>query len=219
MPADKVTRASPWHVVFIIDDSGSMGPSENQKGPTPAEKVSNGLRDMLTEMVVIAKGSLPYFKVSLISFGSAADILAEAKSEKDVDIEKIVNFAGNSGSTRPSEAFRSAIEILKRNPGKATDFRPYVFFFSDGVPDDDDTTAALEAAAELKSLKIDAGEPTIWALGFGAIDAKFMKRIASAEKFKEVQDVDKLARLFPVIGTLAGTTSGEAAIDQGIMNY
>ena len=63
-------------------------------------------------MVVIAKGSLPYFKVSLISFGSAADILAEAqKSEKDVDIEKIVNFAGNSGSTRPSGGI--SIKLLR----------------------------------------------------------------------------------------------------------
>jgi uncharacterized protein YegL len=196
-----------------------MGPSDNQKGPTPAEKVSNGLRDMLTEMVVIAKGTKPYFKVSLIVFGSGAEILAEAKSEKDIDIEKVVNFTGNSGSTRPSEAFRSAIEILKRNPGKTTDFRPYVFFFSDGMPDEDDTTSALQAAEELKSLNIDAGQPTIWALGFGAIDAKFMKRIASAEKFKEVQDADRLAKLFPVIGTVAGTKPGENAIDQAIMNY
>ena len=112
-----------------------------------------------------------------------------------------------------------AIEILKRNPGKSTDFRPYVFFFSDGAPDEDDKTLALQAPAELKGLMIDAGEPTIWALGFGAFDETFMRKVASPEKFKEISDAAALSKLFPVIGTTAGTQTGEAGVDKAILNY
>jgi uncharacterized protein YegL len=196
-----------------------MGASGNQKGPFPASQVCDGLKSMVAEMEVIAKGSKPYFKLSIIAFGSSAEKLAEAQGEREIDINRIANFTGSRGTTRPSEAFRMAADILRRNPGKQTDFRPYVFFFSDGVPDDDDRTEALDAAAEIKALKIEAGEPTIWALGYGALDQNFMREVASAEKFKEVSDAAALSKLFPIIGTTAGTKTGESAIDSAIMNY
>src|SRR4051794_8482230 len=130
MPADRITSASPWHVVLIIDDSGSMSGE-------PASQINDGLRSMVAEMEVIAKGTKPYFKISIVAFGDNADVLAEAKGERDIDINQIANFSGSRGTTKCSEAFERATEILKRNPGKDTDFRPYVFFFSDGVPNDD----------------------------------------------------------------------------------
>jgi uncharacterized protein YegL len=206
-------------VVFIIDDSGSMGPDQSQKGASPASQVCDGLKSMVAEMEVIAKGSKPYFRISIIAFGTNADNIAEAQGEREIDINAIATFTGSRGSTRPSEAFRMAIDILKRNPGKPTDFRPYVFFFSDGAPDDDDRVSALQAAAELKALKIDAGEPTLWALGYGAIDKDFMQKVGGAERFKEVTDAAALSKLFPIIGTTAGTQTGEAGVDKAIMNY
>jgi uncharacterized protein YegL len=223
MPAEKVTSTSPWHVVLIIDDSGSMGPEANVRGgPTPASQVNEGLRSMVAEMEVIAKGTKPYFRVSIIAFGSNSEIIAEAKSERDIDIDRIATFAGSRGSTKPSHAFRLAEELLRRNPGAPTDFRPYVFFFSDGVPDNDDRLPAFEAAANLKSLNIAAGQPTIWTFGYGNIDRKFMKQVATSEFFKEVPDAHALARLFPVIGTSAtsgGPKTGESAVNIAIMNY
>lgn len=219
MPADKVTSASPWHVVLIIDDSGSMGGDPNKSAASPASQVNAGLRSMIAEMEVFAKGTKPYFKISIVAFGDNADILAEAKGEREIDVNQIANFSGSRGLTKCSEAFERASEILKRNPGVATDFRPYVFFFSDGRPNADDEQLALQAAADLKRLNIAAGQPTIWALGFGDIDPAFMKQVASGvEYFKELPDAAALTKMFPIIGTLAGTKTGESAINTAIMN-
>jgi uncharacterized protein YegL len=214
MPAERIASASPWHVVFIIDDSGSM------KGKASAQ-VNIGLESMLSEMEVRAKGTKPYFKVSVIAFGSNAEILAEAQNERAV-VGRLSKFSGSRGGTRPSGAFRLATEILTRNPGAGTDFRPYVFFLSDGRPDDEDRGAAVQAAASLKQLSISAGEPTVFAIGYGDVDEAFMRSVCSnkesGECFSKLPDVNALLRLFPLIGSVAGTRSGESAIDTGIMN-
>ena len=125
MPADRITSISPWHVVLIIDDSGSM--SEPKGGLIPAAQVNDGLRSMIAEMEVIAKGTKPYFKISIIAFGSDAEIIAEAKNERDIDIDKIATFAGSRGTTRCSQAFRLAADVLKRNPGRS--YRFYALYF------------------------------------------------------------------------------------------
>lgn len=211
MPADRVWSESPWHVVLIIDDSGSM--------ERDSKFVNEALKSMVAEMEVIAKGTKPYFKISIIAFGDTPDILAEAKGEREIDINKIATFAGTRGLTKCSEAFELASTVLKRNPGKDTDFRPYVFFFSDGCPNSDDVQLAKQAAADLKRLSIPAGAPTIIALGYGDIDRNFMQEVASnRELFKEVPDASGLVRLFPAIGTIAGTKTGEGGINTAIMN-
>jgi len=219
MPADRITSNSPWHVVLIIDDSGSMSAEPTGKGPSPASQVNEALRSMVAEMEVIAKGTKPYFKISIIAFGDSADILAEAKGERDIDINTIASFAGSRGTTKCSEAFDLACQVLQRNPGKDTDFRPYVFFFSDGRPNDGDAQPTIDAAKTLKSLKLAAGQPTVWTLGYGDIDPTFMKQVASSsEYFKQLPDASALAKLFPAIGTIAGTKTGESAVNTAIMN-
>jgi uncharacterized protein YegL len=217
MPADRITSNSPWHVVLVIDDSGSM--SDDKNGPSPASQVNEGLKSMVAEMEVIAKGTKPYFKISIIAFGDDADLISEATGERDIDINSIAIFSGSRGLTKCSEAFIRAAEVLKRNPGKDTDFRPYVFFFSDGCPNADDVQLALDAAADLKRVSIPAGAPTIVALGYGAIDHKFMAQVASnRELFKELPDAAALVKFFPAIGTIAGTKTGESAVNTAIMN-
>src|ERR1700682_5058756 len=109
MPADRITSASPWHVGLVVDDSGSMSGA-------PASHVNDGLRAMVSEMEVIAKGTKPYFKISIVAFGSSADVVEQAKSERDIDINKIATFSGSRGGTRCSEGFRLAADVLKQNP-------------------------------------------------------------------------------------------------------
>lgn len=209
MPADRITSETPWHVMLIIDDSGSMSGE--------SDKVNEALQAMIAEMEVIAKGTKPYFKISIISFGSSAKVIAEAKSERDIDVNKIAVFDGSSGSTNVAEAFRAAADTLRSHPGRPTDFRPYVFFFSDGKPDD--PAAALKAATALKELDVAAGQPLVWALGYGGIDPDFMKKVSSdPEFFKELPDPSKLISMFPAIGTIAGAKTGESAINSAIMN-
>ena len=174
---------------------------------------------MIAEMEVFAKGTKPYFKISIVAFGDSADIICEAKGERDIDINEIATFCGSRGLTKCSEAFERAAEILKRNPGKDTDFRPYVFFFSDGRPNPEDENAAIRSADDLKQLDIAAGQPALWSFGYGDIDPVFMKHVASSlEHFKELPDAAALTRLFPAIGTIAGTKTGESAINTAIMN-
>lgn len=211
MPANRVTSETPWHVVLVLDDSGSMSGK-------PAADVNDGLRSMLAEMEVVAKGSKPYFKVSIVSFGSNAQVIEEFKGERDIDATKIAVFNGSSGSTAADRGIRAATDILKRNPGKSSDFRPYVFFFSDGNPDDE--SAALAAAKDLKSLNIAAGTPTVIALGLGSVNEQFMKSIATNQEFfVHLTDSSQLAKLFPLIGTVAGSrASGEQAINNTIIN-
>ena len=45
-----------------------------------------------------------------------------------------------------------------------------------------------------------------------------MKEVAGLEFFKEFADATAFARLFPSIGTIAGTKTGESAINSAIMN-
>lgn len=211
MPANRVTSETPWHVVLVLDDSGSM------EGK-PAADVNDGLKSMLAEMEVVAKGTKPYFKVSIVSFGSGAQIIEEFKGEREIDANAIAVFSGSSGTTAADRGLQAAIDILKRNPGKPSDFRPYVFFFSDGQPDD--AGAALNVANNLKALDIAAGNPTVIALGLGNVNDQFMKSVATnAEFYIHLTDSSQLARLFPLIGTVAGSrASGEDAINKTIIN-
>ena len=211
MPANRVTGETPWHVVLVLDDSGSMGGK-------PASDLNDSLAAMLAEMEVIAKGTKPYFKVSIVSFGSSARTIAECKGERDVDTSAVAVFRGESGTTAADQGLREAANILKRNPGKPSDFRPYVFFFSDGQPDD--AASALTAATELKSLIIAAGTPTVIAVGLGSVNEQFMRSVASNQEFYiHFTDSSQLIKLFPLIGTVAGSKAGgEQAINNVIIN-
>ncbi|MBI4724741.1 MAG: VWA domain-containing protein [Rhodomicrobium sp.] len=210
MPASRVTSASPWHIVLLLDDSSSLAGE-------PAQILNKALRDMIAEMEIAAKGTKPYFKISIILFGSSSRIIAEAVSERDIDLDRVAVFSGSSGSTNIGSALATAANLLERNPGRATDFRPFVFLFSDGLPDD--AQEALTAAQRLKSLNIPAGSPTIVCIGLGDTDVHFMKSVASSpELFLRLSDPMFLTRFFPAIGTVAGSKTGEASIKQAIMN-
>ena len=210
MPANRITSESPWHVVLVLDDSGSMAGN-------PSALLCESLKSMHAEMEITAKGTKPYFRVSIIAFGSSAKVIAEAQSEKDIDIDSVATFSGSSGSTAAHTALSFAYDLLKQHPGKATDFRPFVFFLSDGQPDD--AHAARMAADKVKTLDIPAGQPTIITVGFGSVDKPFMEAIASApELFVHLQSPAELTKFFPAIGTVAGSKTGEAAIKQAIIN-
>lgn len=211
MPADRVRSTSPWHLVFVLDDSGSM------EGEGAAQ-LREAVRTLVEELKLTSAGLKPYFKVSLIRFGSSPETLYEAASEQTVDPSVIDTFDASSGTTNVAAAFDEAHRILSRNPGKETDFTPYVFFFSDGMPDD--AAAALAAAERVKTLQIAAGMPRVVSIGLGEVDDDFMSRIASKkELYKHLHNASELTRLLPQIGTVLSTVSGgSAAVDQAVAN-
>jgi uncharacterized protein YegL len=211
MPASRVTSNSPWHIVLVLDDSGSMSGN-------PAQHLNDAVTAMVDEMKILSGGKKPYFKLSVVSFGSRPTVLCTAESEQTVALQNIASFGGNSGSTDAASALTEAADLLARNVGAPTDFTPYVFFLSDGVPDDE--RAALAAGDRLKSLSLAAGTPRVVTIGFGTVNDAFMEKLATTpELYKKLRDPREIINLFPNIGTIAASqASGTAGVDQAIMN-
>ena len=212
MPATRVTSNSPWHIVLIMDDSGSMS-------GTSSQDVNEGMRELHAALEMASMGQKPYFKVSVISFGTRASTLCTAVSETDLDLNVVANFSGGSGTTNAAAALDEAQQLLLKNGGNETDFEPFVFFFSDGHPDNRQT--AIAAADALKNLSVPAGTPRIVALGFGDVDDSFMKQIATnPELYKKMNESSDIVDLLPNIGTVAQSTprGGAAAVEKSIMN-
>lgn len=209
MPAPRVTSQSPWHMVLVLDDSGSMS-------GTPCNNLNEAIKELIEALVTSSMGQKPYFRVSVISFGSRAQTLVEALPETELDETAVANFSGDSGTTNAAAALDEAARLLVRNPGSASDFEPFVFFLSDGVPDNE--IAAIEAASKLKKLNIAAGMPRIVSLGFGDVDDSFMKRIASnAEMYKKMKSSQDIVKLLPAIGTIGTQAAGAANVERAIM--
>lgn len=210
MPADRVTTKTPWHIVLVLDDSYSM------QGD-PAANVNKAVETMIDEMRVMSNGTKPYFKVSILRFGSDVEPLCTAVSEQAIDMSSVTTLAGESGSTNAAGALDAAVRLLEANPGQATDFTPYVFFLSDGEPDD--AGAALKAGSALKSLAVAAGTPRLITIGFGDANDDFMRNLATnKELYKKLNDHREVTRLFPQIGTIASSQVGIQAVDTAIMN-
>lgn len=209
MPAVRVTSASPWHIVLVLDDSGSMSDK-------PAADLNQAVGGMISELQVISQGRKPWFRVSVIAFGSRPRVLAEFQSEQQIDVASVTTFNGSSGGTDMAAALAEAADLLRRNPGQATDFTPYVFLMSDGAPDD--PASAEEAARQLKQLNIAAGTPRLITVGFGAVVDALMRRLASqSELYIKCRSSHDLTNLFPVIGsTVATVTGGVQAVDEAI---
>lgn len=211
MPNHRVTSLNPWHILFVLDDSGSMSGD-------PSQNLNESMKLAIDEMKALTMGKKNYFKISVIKFGSQSTILSEAQSEKDIDENNIFQFSGSSGSTNMNAGLRDAEEILKRNGGKDTDFTPYIFLLSDGYPDDEQE--ALNAASDLKAMTIPAGTPKIITIGLGGgVREDSMKQLASTEElYVHLQQPEDMVRFFPNIGTATATGGGEEAIDQSIIN-
>jgi len=209
MPAQRVSRNSPWHIVFVLDDSGSMSGE-------PARQLNEAISHMISEMELISQGNKPYFKLSFIIFGSNYHVLCEEESEQKIDRAKVTSLAGDSGSTDMTSALMEAAALLKRRPGKPTDFDPFVFLLTDGNPDNRDS--ARKAAEALRQLEVAAGRPRLIVLGLGdAVDMTFLSQLAtSSELARHLKNPRDLGKFFPAIGTFVGADGGAGAIEQTI---
>ena len=209
MPASRVTSKNPWHVVLVLDDSGSMSGQ-------PCRDLNEAIKELIDALVTASMGQKPYFKVSVVSFGSNFNTLAEALPETDIDENVVANFQGGSGSTNAAAALDEAARILLNNPGEETDFEPFVFFLSDGCPDNANT--ALQAADKIKSLSLPSGSPRIVTLGFGSVDDSFMEGLANnSELYKKMASSQDIVKLLPAIGTIGTQAGGAADVEEAIM--
>ena len=109
MPAERVTRQSPWHVAFIIDDSASMASNDG------AKSVNEGMDLMIEEMRSLSQGLRPYFKISIVSFGSGAQDIYVVENEMQIDKSRVTQFRANSGSTNAAAA-KCSLRACSRDP-------------------------------------------------------------------------------------------------------
>jgi uncharacterized protein YegL len=200
----RIQSASPMHIVLVADDSGSM------KGQ-PAADVTLGLQTWVLELQQATRGKKPYFRFSLIVFGSHAEIVAEAVSINDVDATSL-ELDGAGGTTDLAAALRLVDEVLLRDSAGEADCPPFVFLYTDGKPND--ARAALEAAEQLKALRLPCGSPELIALGFGDADEALLRRMVSQPGFyKTCRDSAGLARLLPAVGTPTSVRGGPATVE------
>ncbi|MBB6255413.1 uncharacterized protein YegL [Nitrospirillum iridis] len=182
----------------------------------PAKDVNEAVETMVEEMRLLSQGMKPYFKISVISFGSDSTILAKAQSESQINLGAITKFGGNSGSTNAAAALSDAYNILASNGGSSTDFDPFVFFLSDGSPDN--SQLALDAGLRIKSLALPAGTPRIVTIGIGSPADAFMSSLATnPELYKKLQKSSDIKDLLPAVGTIAGTKTGADGVVEAIM--
>ncbi len=209
MPASRVTSRNPWHMVLVLDDSGSMSGSSSQY-------LNEAVKELVDALITASMGQKPYFKVSVVSFGSSFRTLAEAVPETDIDESVVANFQGSSGSTNAAAALDEAARILSANPGQETDFEPFVFFFSDGRPDNANT--ALQAADRIKSLSLPSGTPRVVTIGVGSVDDGFMESLANnSELYKKLNQPQDMVNLLPAIGTIGTQAGGAEEVEEAIM--
>lgn len=209
MPASRVTSQNPWHMVLVLDDSGSMSGQ-------PSQDLNEAIKELIDALLTASMGQKPYFRVSVVSFGSNYHTLAEAVPETDLEESVVANFQGNSGSTNAAAALDEAARILSNNPGQESDFEPFVFFLSDGNPDNAST--ALQAADKIKSLSLPSGTPRIVTLGFGSVDDGFMGKIANnSELYKKMNSSKDIVNLLPAIGTIGTQAGGAQDVEEAIM--
>jgi uncharacterized protein YegL len=182
--------------------------AQNTSVGIPYTFVNDGLRALFAELSMTSMGGAkPYFKASIIRFGDRPKVLAEARApvDLDADMDKIATFDGSSGTTDMAGALDEAARVIKRHPGNASDFEPWVFLFSDGYPND--AASAQAAASRLKSVSVAAGQPKLMTLGFGDADDALMTSLASGpEWYRRLANAAAIERILPAIGTVATST-------------
>lgn len=208
MPADKVTSDTPWHIVFVLDNSGSMKESGD------ATQLREAMIATINEFQHRNSGGKDYFYVSAIAFDLEAKILFEHKKPSFIQNDVFDIFGTSEYMTDMSLALKTAGDILERNGGKETDFRPYVYLLSDGQANEN-TDSILVEAERIKTMDIPAGSPKIVSIGLGTdVEPSFLKKISSAESFVPILNAENLSYLFPKIGTLSGSGEGEEELDR-----
>jgi hypothetical protein len=196
-------------MVLVADDSGSM------RGP-PAAAATQAIHAWVNELYMTTRGKKPYFRFSLVSYGSSPSIVAEAVDVRDVDVKPFV-LDGSSGRTNLVAVLEAVRELVARDGATAQHCPPSVFIFTDGKPTDEHgresdatTAAALAEAALLKALPLACGSPFVVTLGFGDASDAFLRELASTPNhYHRLPNAQALVKLLPDIGTPTVDGDGE----------
>ena len=141
-PAIKEHKDELIELVFLLDDSGSMGQSDFQLQ-------QEGFKQALND--IVDKGLSDYLNtVSVIYFGSSASV--EINQGTDLsEIQTALSRAYNGGSTNMTGAFLNASQIFNGIPDPDSDghkVHKLLVLSTDGRPDS--SSSALQAANQLQ---------------------------------------------------------------------
>jgi molecular chaperone DnaK (HSP70) len=172
-------RKARAEIMFMVDTSGSMSGE-------PIRLAREALRDFMKEL------DLSRFSVSIVNFADSGRF--ECRNEKDArSIDRAVSSlavstCGGGNDETPLDSFG--------NKFSEKEFHRIIVVLTDGVWNDQRTE---ERASE----RLKADGVTIYAIGFGGADERFLNKIAS-EKGAHKIDLSKLSQTFvEIAGSIA----------------
>jgi Ca-activated chloride channel family protein len=122
-------------------------------------------------------------KVGLVTFGSSTGPLHGLSRDRE-SLKKAIPPLDADGSTPMAEGLDAAEKLLAQAQGRLA-----VVLFTDGQPNNQ--PAALAAAERLKQNGV-----TVWAIGIGGADLKFLERVASSADKATYAKLEELRKAF-----------------------
>ena len=189
-PKDVIEEVSaPLHVdvLLAIDLSGSMD-------GTPIREARRAMRKFVDEL------EHPLIKIGVIIFASKTIVKLKPtdKYEKIKLVIEELEIDGECGYGNGDQPFTTSNEILTASNADLK----YIIVLTDGY-----WSHSKRAIAQAENCHVNGIE--VMALGFGSADYKFLKRIASTEKFASFTELSNLSGSFSKIAQAIGgnTTS------------
>jgi molecular chaperone DnaK len=172
-------KASRAEIMFMVDTSGSM---EGE----PIRLAREALRDCMKEL------DLSRFTISIVNFADRGRF--ECRNENNArNIDRAISSlaidtCGNGNEETPLDSFG--------NKFSEKEFHHIIVVLTDGVWDDQPTEE--RASERLKGAGV-----TIYAIGFGGADERFLNKIASEKGARKI-DLSKLSQTFvEIAGSIA----------------
>jgi uncharacterized protein YegL len=201
----QISSQHPMHILLLADDSESMAGE-------PADLATEAIQAWILELQLQCRGKKPWFRFSLVTFGSSAEAIARCLNVNDIDASGFA-LDGSSGTTDLAAALSVARELIESDGATDAHCPPFVFLFTDGRADDE--VAALREAAWLKRMDLPCGAPRIVTLGFGGVDHAFLSQLATTHEFhKSLATPHDLVRLLPKMGTPTKRGRGNGTVDE-----
>jgi uncharacterized protein YegL len=208
MPAPKVTESSPVHIVFILDNSSSMGSTGAN------EELKKSLAVTLDEFKSWTGESKKYFYITLITFATGTEVVYEHVLSNELGDDSFTALNGKGGTTNVVPALNEAYKILERDGADEDHYKPLIIVLSDGGFHDE--RSDIEASAKkLKEMNHPAGTPMIICLALGTNKEEVVLKEMSSEgrAYARINSKEDLISIMPTIGTVTQAGGDDEIID------
>lgn len=199
MPMDFVGQSKRLPIYLVIDVSASMAGA-------PIEAVNNGLRDF-ENLLRTDPHALETAYVSVITFDNDARVVTPLCPVGTFRAPKLAT-GGATAFGRALESLGAAIaaDVKPKGPDHPGDWRPLVFFFTDGQPTD-----AWRPALKQYLDRISRRPATVYAIGCGPkVDVEVLRALSSNVLLSSDLSAERIKSLFAWISQSARVASHRA---------